>query len=805
MSGMTRWRIGLGPVFAYERIAASRRWQGYALRALFLLTMLVTLVVVWGKTSGHAGISPIRFYAQIASDIFIGVVVTQLALVLLVAPAATAGAICLDRARGTLAHMLLTDLSDAEVVLGTLAGRLLPVLGLLACALPVMELLTLLGGVDPAALLSAFVVTASVAVLGCALAMFLSLWMGKAHEALLTTYAILCGWILAWPILEVVTSYLGWRWLLPTQKINPTYMAFAPYWWPSAVAPGDYFLFAGAVCAIALLLTVVTTLRLRAVCCSARIERAKPVPKQVNRGNFWRFLHQGIPWLTPSLDGDPVSWREWHRGGGSRGKLVLTVAYASGSAVYSLAAVLWQGGDFAATVNGCQVAIGLLLLGIWNATSLAEERVRGSLDLLMCSPLSTWQIVKGKWIGAFRAAPLLSILPCVVIGSIAYTADRSVIKAVFFMLTYDLCAGAAVTSLGLLMAIWFSRVGRALSVTVAVYGSITVGWLFVVTTVFGGGDRDTLAVASPFFCAGKMTYDFGRRGDDTSTDWPIFWMAAALLLGVAMLRQAFGDFDRRLGRSEEPLVTLGRPSPAARIVGLVSIALSAFMAVVAIRWEWALVVAILLTFASIVVAGIAASSPVGDLARRAVRDLSGCRVSPMRIVFAKWKGAFRYALAFITIPSFIILARTGLDFSLWGTFVSTVGYMLTVCGAAASLGVATSVWLQRGLFASLIAMLVWVLPIIPWLAVATLAPGRDVGMGPYARIPAETIESLDRAFGSPGRVPLWMGLWSLVNLASTAVLLLAAGAKLERMALTKDNVFLSGRPSLRQLIAGNQR
>jgi hypothetical protein len=309
-------------------------------------------------------------------------------------------------------------------------------------------------------------------------------------------------------------------------------------------------------------------------------------------------------------------------------------------------------------------------------------------------------------------------------------------------------------------------------------------------------------VASPFFCAGKMTYDFGRRGGNTSTDWPIFWMAAALLVGVALLRQAFRDFDRRLGRIEEPLVTLGQPSPAARIAGLVSIALSACVTVVAFRWEWALVVAIQLTLGSIVVAGIAASSRAGDLARRAVNDSSGCRISPMGIVFAKWKVAFRYALAFIMIPSLIMFARTGFDFSLWGAFVIAIGYMLSVYAAAASLGVAMSVWLRRGLFAGLIAMLFWVLPIIPWLAVATPAPGLDLGMGPS---PAATIESFDRAFVRTGHGPSWMGLWSMVYLASAALLLLAAGAKIERMASTKDHVFLGGRRALRQLIPGNEQ
>ena len=72
-----------------------------------------------------------------------------LGLVGLAAPAATAGAICLDKARGNLTLLFATDLSDAEIVLGKLAARLVPVLGLILCAAPVLAIATLFGGVDP--------------------------------------------------------------------------------------------------------------------------------------------------------------------------------------------------------------------------------------------------------------------------------------------------------------------------------------------------------------------------------------------------------------------------------------------------------------------------------------------------------------------------------------------------------------------------------------------------------------------------------------------------------------------------------
>ena len=130
--------------------------------------------------------------AELGEWFFQAVIGTQLTLVLLAAPAATAGAICLDRARGTLTHMLMTDLADFEIVLGKLAARLIPVVGLVACTLPMMELLILLGGVAPEALWSAFVVTLGVALLGCSLGL-LVLALGWAKPTRRFWARTLCG------------------------------------------------------------------------------------------------------------------------------------------------------------------------------------------------------------------------------------------------------------------------------------------------------------------------------------------------------------------------------------------------------------------------------------------------------------------------------------------------------------------------------------------------------------------------------------------------------------------------------------
>src|SRR5689334_20643939 len=102
-------RLGLGPVFFYEWLLSSRRWQMYAGRALFLLVLLGALFFAWLTYEMDRPYRPhtLQEQAAMGSTFFLTIIGTQLALVLLAAPAVTAGSICLDKARGTLAHLLV--------------------------------------------------------------------------------------------------------------------------------------------------------------------------------------------------------------------------------------------------------------------------------------------------------------------------------------------------------------------------------------------------------------------------------------------------------------------------------------------------------------------------------------------------------------------------------------------------------------------------------------------------------------------------------------------------------------------------
>jgi ABC-type transport system involved in multi-copper enzyme maturation permease subunit len=495
--------------------------------------------------------------ATLAEKAYVGVVGTALTLVMLVAPAATAGAICLDRSRGTLTHLLATDLTDSEIILGKLAARLVPVLGLVACALPVLALFTLLGGVDPVALTEAFVVICCLAILGCCVALVFSLWVGKTHEALLATYAVWGVWMLGPGILGIVSTGVGapgfYRWPLS----NPFQLALGTTFGSSTHDPGPVLLLAGVTLAVTGALTLVLILRLRRVCCRENGGKRGVAGRGFDRLDRW-IRWPGRKWAR-DIDKDPVRWRECRRSQSSTWGKAFRGFFVVGSIL--IAALIVAGSrslDLIIWFTGLHVAIGLLVLSVTAGTSLAEERVRGSLEVLMSTPLTTREIVLGKWWGAYRSVPWLAVLPCLLIVIIADEPLRA-----WFILPFlvggILSMGAAVTSVGLAMATWFSRLGRAVAMSVGIYASITIGWVFIVVATCNPQPYgENLLMGSPFAYVAILCAVATSKSDRGSLVAALFWMAVSAVVAWLFRRLTVASFNRCLGRVESRFPDLGR-------------------------------------------------------------------------------------------------------------------------------------------------------------------------------------------------------------------------------------------------------
>src|SRR5262249_29531802 len=84
----------------------------------------------------------------------------------------------------TFVLLLLTDLGDHEIVLGKLFGGLLPIALFLAAVVPLLLLLTLLGGVAPYQVGQAVLILGATALAAGALGTLVALWRDRTFQAL---------------------------------------------------------------------------------------------------------------------------------------------------------------------------------------------------------------------------------------------------------------------------------------------------------------------------------------------------------------------------------------------------------------------------------------------------------------------------------------------------------------------------------------------------------------------------------------------------------------------------------------------
>ena len=461
---------GPGPVFASDLLTTSRHWQVYAARSVFVAGLLAGLAAVWWVDVAGRGLESIREQAEVGRRSYQALASMQLALALLAAPAATAGTICFDRARGTLAHVMVTDLSGTEIILGKLAARLVPVVGMVLCGVPFLSLGTLLGGIDPASVLGLLLVTLGAAILGCTLALTLSIWGTRTTEVVLTTYAAWLVVILLPPTWFVLRTAGGVPWPLPDwlRATSPVLLVLLPTLTSRRASLSEPAWFLGLCLALSSALAAVASARLRSA--------ATREPR--GWAGFPRF---GRGLIGPSLDADPVLWREWRARRPTRWGMVLWTLYAvlavtCTATIARLTASGARGGWVAASfLNGMQVAAGMLLLSISSASALAEERACGSLDVLLATPLSTRSIVRGKWWGTFRIVPMLAVPPGLATAAVAW--HHGYWTGVPLVVGLVVAYGAALTSLGLALATWVSRPGRAVGLCVAAHVGVTVIWV----------------------------------------------------------------------------------------------------------------------------------------------------------------------------------------------------------------------------------------------------------------------------------------------------------------------------------------
>lgn len=143
--------------------------------------------------------------AQVGQTVFATLLLLQTLLVLFLAPAATSGAISLEREKQTLDLLAATPVSTLAIVVGKLASALAFVVVLVLASIPLTAVVFVFGGVAPGDMLRGYLVLLATAVGFGAVGLFFSSLTRRTQSATVVTY-------LAVLVLVVGTAFVWFFW-----------------------------------------------------------------------------------------------------------------------------------------------------------------------------------------------------------------------------------------------------------------------------------------------------------------------------------------------------------------------------------------------------------------------------------------------------------------------------------------------------------------------------------------------------------------------------------------------------------------
>ncbi len=211
-------RIWPGPILAVELVTTSRRTRYFVLRVLYAAALLFALWVTHQEARG-ASSGDINSVAAFTAAFFGTFAVMQLMAILLIGPALAAGTIAQERERRTMEYLYATPLSNLEIVIGKLGGRVLQILCFILSGVPVLALAMLLGGIAPRNIVSLTAITLSTVLFVTMVSIAVSAFTAKARDAIIRAYLVFfCLWVLPLPAMALTFLSPTYAWTAPIVK-----------------------------------------------------------------------------------------------------------------------------------------------------------------------------------------------------------------------------------------------------------------------------------------------------------------------------------------------------------------------------------------------------------------------------------------------------------------------------------------------------------------------------------------------------------------------------------------------------------
>lgn len=176
-----------GPAFQKEVRSAGRRKGTYWLRAFYAFGLLAIVGLVFsGMRDSLRGMDGLQRFQtlQAFAPILTGIVVGfQFAMMALMSPILTSSCISEEKRGRTLSALMTTPLTSGQIAGGKLASRVVQLVILSLLSTPLLLAIRVFGGLEAEVVLAAACVSISTAILGASLGLMFSIWHRRATTA----------------------------------------------------------------------------------------------------------------------------------------------------------------------------------------------------------------------------------------------------------------------------------------------------------------------------------------------------------------------------------------------------------------------------------------------------------------------------------------------------------------------------------------------------------------------------------------------------------------------------------------------
>ena len=156
----------------------------------FLSLVMLGMYAGWLNQNHSYGASSV---AQLGTEIYAGIYITQIFLVLFITPAITSGSITIEREQQTDAMLAMTRLPSRSIIAGKLLSAVAFTALLLVTSLPLVSLCFTMGGIDPLMVTQSYLMMLAGSVLVGAMGLMWSSIAKTTTQAVMYTYLSIVG------------------------------------------------------------------------------------------------------------------------------------------------------------------------------------------------------------------------------------------------------------------------------------------------------------------------------------------------------------------------------------------------------------------------------------------------------------------------------------------------------------------------------------------------------------------------------------------------------------------------------------